>query len=138
MIQTEVLIIGSGIAGATTALRLARNPQRRIIIITRDPDPHESSTRYAQVGIIGRGPDDSAELCATDILRAGAGASSPPAARLLAEEGPGLLQEILVEMAGIAFDRDANGELVWGREAAHSRRRIMHVGDGTGDRKSVV
>ena len=132
MIQTEVLIIGSGIAGATTALRLARNPQRRIIIITRDPDPHESNTRYAQGGIIGRGPDDSAELCATDILRAGAGASSPPAARLLAEEGPGLLQEILVEMVGIAFDRDANGELVWGREAAHSRRRILHVGDGTG------
>ena len=53
---TDVLIIGCGIAGATTALRLAREPERQITLITRDPDPHESNTRYAQGGIIGRGP----------------------------------------------------------------------------------
>ena len=92
MKTTDVLIIGSGIAGATAALKLAQNPQRRIILITREPDPHESNSRYAQGGIIGRGLDDSADLLVADILAAGAGASLPKAARILAEEGPGLLQ----------------------------------------------
>lgn len=132
MIRTEVLIVGCGIAGATAALRLARNPNRRIIVITRAPDPHESNTRYAQGGIVGRGADDEAGTLFDDILAAGAGASSPQAARLLAEEGPRLLHEILEVMAGIHFDHDASGQPVWGYEAAHSRRRILHVSDGTG------
>jgi L-aspartate oxidase len=132
MIQTDVLIIGCGIAGATTTWRLAQDPRRRITVITRADDPHESNSRYAQGGIVARGPGDSAELCVADILAAGAGASSPQAARILAEEGPPLLQEILIEAAGVPFDRDADGALAWGQEAAHSRRRILHVGDGTG------
>ncbi len=132
MIQTEVLIIGCGIAGATTALRLARNPQRRIVVLTRAHDPIESNTRYAQGGIVSRGPDDTADLCVADILAAGAGASSPRAARILAEEGPTVVREVLIETANVPFDRDANGDLAWGKEAAHSRRRILHVGDGTG------
>jgi L-aspartate oxidase len=132
MKTTDVLIIGSGIAGASAALRLAQNPQRRILLLTREPDPHESNSRYAQGGIIGRGVDDSADLLVEDILAAGAGASLPQAARILAEEGPSLLQEVLVQTAGIAFDHESNGDPDWGREAAHSRRRILHVGDGTG------
>jgi L-aspartate oxidase len=136
MIQTEVLILGCGIAGATAALRLARNPQRRIVIMTRDPDPHESNSRYAQGGIISRGPDDSADLLVEDILAAGAGAANPKAARILAEEGPALIKEILVQEAGIRFDQDEAGQPIWGNEAAHSRRRILHVGDGTG--KAII
>lgn len=132
MFQTDVLIIGCGIAGATAALRLARNPQRKVMVITRDPDPHESNSRYAQGGIIGRGLDDDAELLIKDILAAGAGASSPKAARILAEEGPALLQEVLVETANIHFDSQPDGEPEYGQEGAHSRRRILHVGDGTG------
>jgi L-aspartate oxidase len=132
MIQTDVLILGCGIAGATAALRLAQNPARRIVILTRDSDPQESNTRYAQGGIIGRGPDDSADLLMEDILAAGAGATRPEAARILAEEGPAQLQKILVENAGIRFDQDEVGQPFWGKEAAHSRRRILHVGDGTG------
>ncbi len=132
LIQTQVLIIGCGIAGATAALRLARNPQRQITVLTRAPDPQESNTRYAQGGIVGRSPDDSAEICTADILAAGAGVSSPQAARILAEEGPSLLREILIETARVQFDQGTDGHLIWGQEAAHSRRRILHVGDGTG------
>lgn len=132
MLTTDVLIIGTGIAGASAALELAQNPKRRIRFITRELDPHESNTGYAQGGIISRGPDDSADLLVEDILAAGAGASLPEAARILAEEGPVLLQKILIETAGIAFDHDQRGQLEWGQEAAHSRRRILHVGDGTG------
>jgi L-aspartate oxidase len=132
MKTTDVLIIGSGIAGATAALNLARNPQWRIILINRAPDPCESNSRYAQGGIIGRGPGDTPELLVEDILAAGAGASLPRAARILAEEGPALLKEILVEKAKVPFDEQGNGEPDWGQEGAHSRRRILHVGDGTG------
>ncbi len=132
MANAEILIIGCGIAGATAALRLARNPERQITIITRATDVHESNTRYAQGGIIGRGPDDTAELLYEDIIAAGAGVTSPKAARILAEEGPELLNEVLERTAGVVFNHTATGAPVWGQEAAHSRRRILHVGDATG------
>ena len=79
-----MLIIGCGIAGATAALRLATNSQRQITVVTRSRDPHESNTRYAQGGIVGRGIDDKPELLEADILEAGAGVSLPEAARIRA------------------------------------------------------
>jgi L-aspartate oxidase len=130
--QTDVIIIGCGIAGATAALRLARDPKRKILVITRSPQLIESNSNYAQGGIIGRGQDDNPELLIQDILAAGAGASSPKAARILAEEGPDLLKDVLVNYAGITFDSQPDGEPEYGLEAAHSRRRVLHVGDGTG------
>jgi L-aspartate oxidase len=132
MKTTDVLIIGSGIAGATAALRLARNPNRRIILITRAPDPRESNSRWAQGGIISRGSEDSAKLLVEDILAAGGGASLPKAAQILAKEGPPLVQEILIDAGLVHFDREPDGTLAYGQEAAHSRKRIIHVGDGTG------
>lgn len=132
MIYTDVLIIGCGIAGASAALRLAQNPRRQITIITRASDPRESNSRYAQGGIIGRGPDDNVELLMTDILESGAGANLPDAVKILAEEGPSALNDILINTAGIEFDADENGSLAWGKEAAHSVRRILHKSDFTG------
>ena len=98
MKTTDVLIIGSGIAGATRRPAAGAQPAPPASsCITRAPDPHESNTRYAQGGIIGRGPDDSADLLVEDILAAGAGASLPRRRAILAEEGPDLLQEVLVQ-----------------------------------------
>jgi L-aspartate oxidase len=131
-LQTDVLIIGCGIAGASAALRLAQDHQRQVTLITRATDAEESNTRYAQGGIVALGEEDSAALLVKDILSAGAGLSLPAAARILAAEGPGLVQQVLVETAGIAFDRASDGRLAYGREAAHSRPRVLHVGDATG------
>jgi len=132
MRTTDVLIIGSGVAGVSAALCLANDPNLRIDIITPESDPQESNTRYAQGGIIGRGVDDSSDLLVEDILTAGAGASFPKAASILAEEGPSALQKVLIETCRVDFDKDENGQINWGNEAAHSRRRIAHVGDTTG------
>ena len=136
MKTADVLIIGTGIAGATAALRLAQNPQRRVLLLTRAADPHESNTRYAQGGIVSRGEDDSPDLLVQDILRAGAGAANLEAVRHLAKEAPLRVKEILVHQARVAFDTDESGAPKWGKEAAHSRRRILHVGDYTG--KAII
>lgn len=132
MQNTDVLVIGSGIAGITAALTLAKNPNRQVTVITREHEVQESNTRYAQGGIIGRGEGDNPEKLAQDILAAGAGAASRLAARILAEEGPAILQQLLVDQAGIHFDTRSDGGFEYGMEAAHSCRRILHVGDGTG------
>jgi L-aspartate oxidase len=131
-IETDVLIIGGGIGGATAALRLAQDTQRQVCVVTRTYDPEESNTRYAQGGIVARGSDDSIDLLVEDVLRAGAGLSSPDAARLLAEDGPRLVQEILVDRLEVPFNREADGALAYTREGGHSVSRILHVGDATG------
>jgi L-aspartate oxidase len=131
-IETDVLVIGCGIAGATAALRLAQDRQRQVLLVTRVNIPEESNTCYAQGGIIGRGVDDSPDLLARDILDAGAGLSLPATVRILAEEGPELVQRLLIEEGDIPFERDANGELLYALEGGHSVPRVLHVGDATG------
>ncbi|MBC8509050.1 MAG: L-aspartate oxidase [Anaerolineales bacterium] len=130
--QTDVLIIGSGIAGAIAALRLANDRQRQITVITRADEPVESNSYYAQGGIVGRGIDDSSAKLIEDVIIAGDGICNPKAAKVLAEEGPDLIVEMLIQKSGIAFDSNERGELIYGLEAAHSKRRILHVGDMTG------
>lgn len=130
--ETDVLVIGSGISGAATALQLAQDQERHVTVITRARNPEESNTRYAQGGIVARGPGDSAQLLEQDILRAGAGLSLPRAARLLAEEGPPVVERVLLEDLAIPFDREADGSLSYTREGGHSVSRILHVGDATG------
>jgi len=129
---TDVLVIGSGIAGGVAALTLAENSQLQVTVVTSAPNPWESNTFYAQGGIIGRGPEDSAELLKEDLLRAGGGYNNPQAVAILAQEGPRLLQEILIERLGVTFTETAEHDLEYIREAAHSTSRILHVADATG------
>jgi L-aspartate oxidase len=132
-VRTDSLIIGTGIAGAAAALRLSDDPNHHVTIITRAKNAADTNSSWAQGGIVTRSLDDSPELLVQDILEAGAGLSSPKAAHILADEGPELVRSVLMERCGVRFDRDERGELVYGLEGAHSVRRIVHVGDKTGD-----
>jgi len=134
--KTDVLIIGSGIAGLVTALRLAEDRQRQITILTRAEQPEESNSYYAQGGIVSRSDDDSADVLINDILKAGAGLSNPLAVDMLAHQGPELVEKVLIDQANVPFDRDDNGNLIYTLEAAHSKKRILHVSDLTG--KAII
>jgi L-aspartate oxidase len=131
-LETDVLIIGCGIAGASAALRLAENPDLHITVVTAEADPRESNTYYAQGGIIYRGDDDSPQLLMEDIERAGAGLSNPAAVQILAEEGPALVRTFLVDKLGVPFDSIPGHGMERIKEAAHSTERIIHVADYTG------
>ncbi|MFZ2489278.1 MAG: L-aspartate oxidase [Anaerolineae bacterium] len=130
-LETEVLVLGSGIAGATAALQLA-DRGIKVVVATRATEPQDSNTLWAQGGIIYRGEHDSPAALVADILRAGAGLSYPKAAQILAEEGPPLLKQILLTRAPVEFDRDAEGDLSLALEGGHSMPRIVHVADYTG------
>ncbi|HEX9871353.1 MAG TPA: FAD-dependent oxidoreductase, partial [Candidatus Tectomicrobia bacterium] len=87
LMETDVLIIGCGVAGGTVALRLA-DAGVPVTLVTRGADAHDTNTHWAQGGIIYKGTQDTPELLIADILRAGAGHSSHQAAAILAEKGP--------------------------------------------------
>lgn len=127
-LAADFLVIGSGIAGLRAALSLAAAGE--VVILTK-ADPRESNTGYAQGGIAAAlGPDDSPELHARDTIAAGDGLCVPGAVDRLVRDGPRYVRELLEW--GAAFDRDADGRLALGREAAHSVRRVLHVRDATG------
>jgi L-aspartate oxidase len=128
----DLLILGCGVAGSVAALEAARHKNIEVLVVTPQDEPQEANTYYAQGGIISRGPEDSVELLMEDLFRAGAQANSPSAVRLLAEEGPCLVQKYLIEQAGVEFEHDSDGSLAFTREASHSAERILHVGDATG------
>ncbi len=116
-LETDVLVIGSGIAGGVAALELA-DAGVSVTLVTRAKKPTESNTYYAQGGIVYEGIDDSPESLAEDVIRAGAGHSNPRAVIVLAERGPELVREILLEKLNIVVDRTPDGEFSLVREAA--------------------
>lgn len=131
LLETEVLILGCGVAGGTVALQLA-DAGIPVTVLTRAPDPHDTNTHWAQGGIIYRGTGDSPAQLVTDILQAGAGHSHRLAATILAEEGPGLVERVLLERLHVPFDRLADGALSLALEGGHSLPRIIHAADATG------
>ncbi|WP_457100225.1 L-aspartate oxidase [Microbacterium sp. P5_E9] len=129
-LAVEVVVVGSGIAGLTVALHAVEHGCH-VTLVTKDVLEH-ANTRYAQGGIAGvMFDDDRIADHIRDTLTAGAGLNDPAAVRVLAEEGPARIRE-LVDL-GVSFDRDAEGAFVKGLEAAHSYPRILHSGgDATG------
>ncbi len=126
--SADFIVVGAGVAGLRAAIELA--PAGSVLVIAKD-SLKESSSEYAQGGIaVAIGEDDDVELHEQDTLAAGDGLCDGEAVRTLVEQGPAVIEE-LIEW-GAAFDREGS-KLAFGREAAHSRRRILHAhGDSTG------
>jgi len=127
----DLLVIGGGIAGGTCALRAA-DCGLEVLAVVKSADPRNTATEWAQGGIVAEGEEDPPELLVEDILDAGDRIGRREAARQLADVGPDLVMSLLVGRLGVPFDREPNGAISHAVEAAHSRSRIMHVGDGTG------
>jgi L-aspartate oxidase len=125
----DVVVVGSGVAGLTAALHAARAGS--VLLITKVL-VDDGSTRWAQGGVAAAvGLDDSPEDHLQDTLEAGVGLCDVDAVRVLCQEGPARLHELIA--LGAAFDRDASGQLALTREGGHHRNRIVHAGgDATG------
>lgn len=127
-LHCDYLVIGAGVAGLRAALELAKHG--RVLVIAK-ASLSESSSDWAQGGIaVALSDDDEVSLHEQDTLNAGAGLCDTAAVRVLVQEGPEVIRELLDW--GAAFDRGPDG-LLFTREAAHSRNRILHAnGDSTG------
>jgi L-aspartate oxidase len=128
-LETDFIVVGSGIAGLRAAVELAA-AGARVTVLTKDRR-EESNTEYAQGGVaVALSEDDEASLHEEDTLAAGAGLCDERAVEVLVEDGRRYIEE-LIEW-GTEFDREG-GRLLFTREAAHSRPRILHAhGDATG------
>ncbi|HLY34193.1 MAG TPA: FAD-dependent oxidoreductase, partial [Jatrophihabitantaceae bacterium] len=129
--ETDVIVVGSGIAGLTTALHITRHSSLRVLLVTKDVLA-AGSTRWAQGGIAAAlGAEDSPEQHFADTVVAGAGICDEAAVRVLVREGPAAVRELA--QIGARFDRGVDGRLTLGREGGHHRDRIAHAGgDATG------
>ncbi|MDA8292084.1 MAG: FAD-binding protein [Actinomycetota bacterium] len=128
----DLLVVGSGVAGSFAAVRLAARSGARVAVLTKGR-LEDSTTQWAQGGIaaVMSEETDSTESHLVDTLRAGAGLCDESAVRVLVEEGPSRVAELIA--LGAVFDRTAEGELERSLEGGHSRPRVVHAaGAATG------
>lgn len=129
-IETDVLVIGGGIAGSTAALILAEN-DIETIMISKGDEPSETNTYYAQGGIASLGDEDSPEQFIEDIMNSGGGINYRTAVEQAVNCSRELVNRILIEKLQVPFA--TNGDHYdLAREGAHSKRRVLHVKDMTG------
>ncbi len=127
----DVLVLGSGVAGLSAAVRLAGpggpSPSLALGVLTKGA-LSQSATRWAQGGVAAvlGADEDSTDLHLADTLAAGAGLCDEEAVRILVDEGPGRVHELIA--LGVEFDREATGLLALAREGGHSRPRVVHAG----------
>lgn len=124
----DLLVLGSGVAGLSAAVRAAlAEPGLRVGILTK-AELSQSATRWAQGGVAAvlGGDEDSTDLHLADTLAAGAGLCDVDAVRVLVDEGPGRVNELVA--LGAVFDRDRSGALQLAREGGHSVARVVHAG----------
>jgi L-aspartate oxidase len=128
----STIVIGSGIAGLYTALKIA-DSGIKLALLTKSK-LGESNTRYAQGGVAAVLPEntsDSIDLHVKDTLEAGAGLSDPEVTRFISERGAAVISNLI--KFGVPFDRDRENNLAMTLEGAHSVRRVLHAGgDATG------
>jgi L-aspartate oxidase len=129
----DVVIVGSGLAGLTCAIYLKKSGIH-VVVMTKETAINETNTLYAQGGIIASRDGDSAELLRNDMLRAGSGYNNLEAVDFFVNNGPPLVFDFLVDQVGIQFSRSEEGKIDYTEEAAHSKRRIVHYEDHTGDK----
>ncbi|MFJ6771293.1 L-aspartate oxidase [Kitasatospora sp. NPDC091257] len=127
---TDVVVVGSGVAGLTVALNVRKAGLRAMVVTKAVLD--EGSTRWAQGGVAAAlGEGDTPEQHLDDTLVAGAGVCDEEAVRTLVTEGPDAVRRLIA--TGALFDRGEDGEILLTREGGHHRRRIVHAGgDATG------
>lgn len=132
MIQTDFLVIGSGIAGLTYSLKVATQfPEKQVTVITK-AHTDETNTKYAQGGIAGVTDfeNDSFDKHINDTLIAGDGLCNPKTVEIVVREGVDRIQEIIDW--GAEFDKQPDGDYSLGKEGGHSEFRILHYKDVTG------
>ena len=124
----DVLVLGSGVAGLSVAVRLCEASPRLSVAVLTKGELSQSTTRWAQGGVAAvlGGDEDSTDLHLADTLRAGAGLCDVDAVRVLVDEGPSRVEELIA--LGARFDREASGSLSRAREGGHSRARVLHAG----------
>ena len=128
--QFDLLVVGSGIAGLTFALKAAKCGT--VAVVTKK-DKLETSTNYAQGGIASvLGPDDSFQLHIQDTLNAGDGLCHPDVVEMVVHDGPDRIRELA--NLGVPFDHGSSPAASFdlGREGGHTRNRIVHAHDMTG------
>ena len=128
--KADVVVIGSGVAGLTTALQI-RAHNLSVLLVTKS-FIDAGSTKWAQGGIAAAlGPGDSPDQHEKDTLVAGAGLCDLPAVKVLVSEGPEAVRKLIAR--GAVFDKSETGEIALTREGGHLRNRILHAGgDATG------
>ncbi|MDO7173494.1 L-aspartate oxidase [Mariniflexile sp. AS56] len=132
MIEANYLVIGSGIAGLTFSVKIAEKfPNRSVVIVTK-ANEDESNTKYAQggVAVVLDAEKDSFNKHIEDTLIAGDGLCDAEVVKMVIEEGPKRLEELM--LWGANFDLDASGEFDLGKEGGHSEYRVVHHKDITG------
>ncbi len=125
--QLDLLVVGSGVAGLSAAVRAADEAGLRVGVLTKG-DLDQATTRWAQGGVAAvlGGDPDSTDLHLADTLAAGAGLCDVDAVRVLVDEGPARVNELIA--MGASFDRDREGQLLLAREGGHSMPRVVHAG----------